>query len=297
MISTGIGLIVFSLGLYVRIFAPKEPVRNSFFYLSISLSCWMFFLGQRPNLALEYRYLIINWTLLPIVFSPYLLHEAVCFLLKIRQNRLLKKFEYAINFMLLLYFLFVILSGNVVHIRNPENFSYSPTWNYHLIIGYCCFYILISCMKAFLSIFKSRGDDRVKAFLLFSGMVISFFVSIFFVYILPLFGYFLAPNAAFGIVISLIFGAIAILHYDAFSIRENILDGNSIPILTRFSSSFFLVLFRILDPSEYSMRLLISKANVVLGVVSKNHELAMRTDLETLERAEMVAGVYYDRLK
>ncbi|MBM9578885.1 hypothetical protein JWG45_17200 [Leptospira sp. 201903070] len=297
MISTGIGIFAFSLGLYVRIFAPKGLVRNYFFYLTISLSLWMLFLGQRGSFGLEYRNILINWTLLPIIFAPYLLHEVVSSLLEIRRSSIFRKFEYTSNFILLLYFSIVILSCNVVKIREPEVFSYTPTWNYHLIIGYCCFYILISCFKAFFSIFKSRGDERVKAFLLFSGIIISLTVSLVFVYILPLIGYFLASKSAFGIIIASAFWTIAILHYDAFSIRENILEGNPIPILTRLSSSFFLVLFRILDPNEYYMKLLISKANVVLNVTSKNHELAMRTDLEKFERAEMVAGIYQNRIK
>ncbi|PKA05181.1 LIC10906 family membrane protein, partial [Leptospira ellisii] len=294
---TCIGIFVFSLGLYIRIFAPKESVRNYFFYLTISLSLWMLFLGQRAFFEFEFRNILINWTLLPIIFAPYLLHEVVSSLLRIKRNSKYRKFEYYINLTFLSYFSIVILGCKAVEIREPGNFSYTPTWNYHLIIGYCCFYILISCIKALISIFKSRADERVKAFLLFSGIIISLSVSMIFVYILPLLGYFLASKSAFGIIIASTLWTIAILHYDAFSIRESILEGNSIPILTRLSSSFFLALFRILDPSEYYMRLLISKANVVLNVASKNHELAMQTDLEKFERAEIVAGIYQNRIK
>ncbi|ULH29258.1 LIC10906 family membrane protein [Leptospira weilii] len=297
MVATGLGVFIFSLGLYVRIFAPKEPVRNYFFYLTISLSSWMFFLGQRGSFGPEHRNILINWTLLPIIFAPYLLHEIVSSLLKINQGSIFKKFEYRINLILLLYFLIVILRCDVVKIREPESFSYSPTWNYHLIIGYCCFYIFISCVKAFISVFKSRGDERVKAFLLFSGIVISLSVSLIFVYILPLLGFFLASKSAFGIIISSTFWAIAILHYDAFEIREYILDGKKLPFLNRISSFLVLGLFRLLDPNEYYMRLLISKANVVLNVASKNHELAMQMDLEKFERAEIVAGIFQNRIK
>lgn len=199
--------------------------------------------------------------------------------------------------MLLFYFSIVILGCRAVEIRDPEKFSYSPTWNYHLIIGYCSFYVLISCFKTFISIFKNHADERVKAFLLFSGIMISLSVSLLFVYILPLLGYFFASKSAFGIIVSSVLWVIAILHYDAFRIRESILEGNSIPLLTRLSSSFFLALFRILDPNEYRMRLLISKANLVLNVASKNHELAMKTDLEKFERAEIVADIFRNRIR
>ncbi|XDD52049.1 histidine kinase N-terminal 7TM domain-containing protein [Leptospira sp. WS92.C1] len=294
--NVSIGFFLLYLGVYVFKMPPgANRAQKYFFWLCFALSLWMFGLGFRSLLPLEIRGIVLNWILIPVLFLPSLLDAVIS---SIKGDKLrFTRTRFFLNFLFLPYLLFVTSIGSAVKIQDHIQFSYLPTFNYHLIILYCGIYISISCVSIVRIMIRERGDKRVRAFLLLSGTLIALIVSVLCVYVFPLLGFFYASRTAFGLLPFSILWAVAILHYDAFEIRERILDGKELPFLNRISSLLVLGLFRILDPSEYSMRLLISKANVVLGVVSKNHELAMRTDLETLERAEMVAGVYYDRLK
>ncbi|AXR61950.1 hypothetical protein DQM68_15990 [Leptospira mayottensis] len=126
-------------------------------------------------------------------------------------------------------------------------------------------------------------------------------VSLIFVYILPLHGYFFASNSAFGILISSLFWAVAILHYDAFEIREHIIEGeNRLPLLNRISSFLMLKLFQILDSEEYNNRIVLSKANVILNVTSVFDDLKSREEAKRLnakERAEVLARIFYRRIQ
>ncbi|EMO67700.1 putative membrane protein [Leptospira kirschneri str. 200803703] len=301
MIETGIGLFVFSLGCYVWIFASNKPVRNSFFLLTISLAVWLFCLGLRVYAPTEYRSILVNWTLIPVIFTPYFLHSLVSYLFTPHKKLKEMSWKSIVNIVVLVYLMISILNCNVVHLTKPEIFAYTPTWIYHLLIGYCSFYVLISSIQVLILIFQKRGDDRVRSFLFFSGIIIALFISLIFVYILPLHGYFLASNSAFGIMISSLFWAVAILHYDAFEIREYIIEGDShLPLLNRISSIPMLKLFQILDPEEYCNKIVLSKTNVILNVTSVFDELKSREEakkLNTKERAELLARIFNRRIR
>ncbi|EMO28356.1 LIC10906 family membrane protein [Leptospira noguchii] len=301
MIETGIGLFVFSLGCYVWIFASNKPVRNSFFLLTISLSVWLLCLGLRVYAPNEYRSILVNWTLIPVIFTPYFLHSLISYLFVPHKKSNEMSWKSIGNIIVLVYLMISILNCKVVHLTEPDIFAYTPTWIYHLLIGYCSFYILFSSIQVLIVIFQKRGDDRVRSFLFFSGIIISLFVSLIFVYILPLHGYFLASNSAFGIMISSLLWAVAILHYDAFEIREHIIEGDShLPLLNRISSVPILKLFQILDPEEYCNRIVLSKTNVILNVTTVFDELKNREEakkLNTKERAELLARIFNRRIR
>ncbi|WP_061250037.1 LIC10906 family membrane protein [Leptospira alstonii] len=301
MIGTGIGLFVFSLGCYVWIFAPNKPVRNHFFLLTFSLSVWMFCLGLRGYIPLEFRSIAVNWTLLPVIFSPYFLYSLVSSLFVLHKEDKFKNWKSTINALFLVYWVISILSCNVVILKEPEIYSYTPTWNYHLLIGYCSIYTLISSAKVLILIFQNRGDGRVRAFLFFSGIVTSLSVSLIFVYVLPLRGYYFASNSAFGVMIASLLWAVAILHYDAFEIREHILEGEQpLPLLNRIASIPILKLFWFLDREEYYSRIISSKANVIQNVTHIHHELLWREEASSLnakERAELLARIFSKRIR
>ncbi len=88
---------------------------------------------------------------------------------------------------------------------------------------------------------RRSGDERIRSFLMLTGLVIALSVSIIFVYILPLMGLFKAYYSALGLLPFAIFGAVAILHYDAFKIRELVMNGSSLPLLNRvfFNRCFY----------------------------------------------------------
>ncbi|EMN00706.1 LIC10906 family membrane protein [Leptospira noguchii] len=283
MIEVGTGLFVISLGFYVWIFASNKPVRNSFFLLTISLSVWLLCLGLRVYAPNEYKSILVNWTLIPVLFTPYFLHSLTSYLFAPYKKSNEMSWKSIGNIIVLVYLMISILNCKVVHLTEPDIFAYTPTWIYHLLIGYCSFYILFSSIQVLIVIFQKRGDDRVRSFLFFSGIIISLFVSLIFVYILPLHGYFLASNSAFGIMISSLLGAVAILHYDAFEIREHIIEGDShLPLLNRISSVPILKLFQILDPEEYCNRIVLSKTNVILNVTTVFDELKNREEAKKL---------------
>lgn len=101
--------------------------------------------------------------------------------------------------------------------------------------------------------------------------------------------------------ISSLLWAVAILHYDAFEIREHIIDGDSRPLFLNWIFSVpILKLFQILDPEEYCDRIVLSKTNVILNVTTvfdelKNREEAQR--LSTKERAELLARIFNRRIR
>ncbi len=101
--------------------------------------------------------------------------------------------------------------------------------------------------------------------------------------------------------ISSLFWAVAILHYDAFEIREHIIEGDShLPLLNRISSIPMLKLFQILDPEEYCNKIVLSKTNVILNVTSVFDELKSREEakkLNTKERAELLARIFNRRIR
>ncbi|EMN43710.1 LIC10906 family membrane protein [Leptospira weilii] len=298
-LNIAIGIFLYLLGRYVNNIIPRKEVQKNFFLLCISLSLWMFCLGLRHFLPLEFRELALNWTLIPIIFTPYLLYKIVQSVFYKNENP--SKLSQGINIGILLYLLSFTVSNNAVKIQNQELFSYIPTIHYHFIIGYITIYIVYSCFLMLIAIFKFQGDLRVRAFLFFTGTLIALVFSILCVYIFPLLGYFYASKSILGFLPFSIIWAIAILHYDAFEIREHIIEEElSLPFLNRISSLPILKLFQILDPEEYCSRIILSKTNVVLKITSINSDLLNRENSKSLnnkDRAEVLARIFFQRIR
>lgn len=289
-----VAIFLLSIGFYVKRAGKSREAQKQFFLLCTALAAWMFFHGLRILLPEEFREIALNWTLIPILFVPRILHKIVNLMFDSSEN--LKEYQ-LYHSIVLVYLLSCAFFCNAISIRDTSKFTYMYNYSYHLINAYALLYISYSCYLMFRSIFRSKGDLRIRAFLFSSGSIMALIFTITCTWVLPYFGLYWASRSVFGFLPFALFWSIAILHYDAFEIREHILDGKKLPFLNRISSFLVLGLFRILDPNEYYMRLLISKANVVLNVASKNHELAMQMDLEKFERAEMVAGFYQNRIK
>ncbi|EQA62784.1 MULTISPECIES: LIC10906 family membrane protein [Leptospira] len=299
-----VAIFLLSIGFYVQRAGNGKGAQKQFFLLCTALAVWMFCHGFRVLLPEELREIALNWTLIPILFVPRILHKIVNLMFDSSKNR--KEFQ-PFHWVVLVYLLSCAFFCNAISIIDTSKFTYVYNYSYHLINAYALLYISYSCYLMFRSIFRSKGDLRIRAFLFSCGSIIALVFTIACTWILPYYGLYWASKSVFGFLPFALFWSIAILHsdekdphwksYDAFKIREYILDGKKLPFLNRISSFFVLGLFKILDPNEYSMRLLISKANVVLNVASKNHELAMQMDLEKFERAEIVAGIFQNRIK
>ncbi|EMO61331.1 hypothetical protein LEP1GSC133_0759 [Leptospira borgpetersenii serovar Pomona str. 200901868] len=146
--------------------------------------------------------------------------------------------------------------------------------------------------------FKKRGDERIRSFLMLSGILIALLFAIIFCYILPLNNIFLGVYSAFGLLIFAILWSVAILHYDAFEIRELVIEGAPTPILSRIFSFCVLGLYRIMDGHGYHLKLIASKALVTMNIADKHFDLAIRyPTLERLERAKLVADIYNRRIR
>lgn len=287
----------FVLGIYVfrKSDIEQRKVRLYFLILSFCLSIWVFGSGLRNFLPAGLLKSAPNWILLSTVLVPITLHELVCFLIKEKYKP--SKTRQIIELIILGFLFHSGLHSNLIAVSETSISVYKPLPAYHVLISYSILYVGRSIYLLIQRTMKSKGMIRLQSFVLMLGVASALSVAILFVYILPMAGVYKGYLAAFGVLSWVFCWSVAILHYDAFEIREQILDGKKLPFLNRISSLPVLTLFRILDPNEYSMRLLVSKANVVLNVASKNHELAMRTDLEKYERAEMVAGIYQNRIK
>ncbi|EQA79703.1 hypothetical protein LEP1GSC193_0316 [Leptospira alstonii serovar Pingchang str. 80-412] len=233
----------------------------------------------------------MNWTLIPILFTPYLFYALVRSLFE--DHFAPSRWNLFINLIALCYLIFTAATGSVAEIQDRSIFSYRPTYNYHLSIVYCGIYISFSFIILVKKAFQNRGDLRVRAFLISVGTFIAFSVSILCVYILPLCGYFYAPKAAFGLLLAFIFGAVAILHYDAFEIKEKILEGEKLPLINRIFSLPVLGLYNLLDSPQYGFKLLNSKSMVTLGILTENYKLQKSTDFDV----EDISGIIADRFK
>ncbi|TGK10387.1 LIC10906 family membrane protein [Leptospira stimsonii] len=294
--NVAIGCFLMGLGWYVRRITPAKDIQKKFFWLCFFLSTWMFFHGFRVLLSDEYRELALNWTLLPILCVPFCLFGIVTSLFTPEKNiqNLQNK---TINYGILIYLLGSAFFCNAVEIKDPEKFSYKPTINYHLIIAYCAFFIAYSCYIMVSSVFRRRGDLRVRAFLLALGTVLALIVSIICVYVLPLLGFFYASKSAFGFVPFSLLWAIAILHYDVFEIRERKLEGDYLPFLSRLSTGFMLSLYHVLDPIGYNLRLEDSKLNVTIGMLFDDYYLRKSKNLNPSIRAKKITERFGHRIK
>ncbi|EMP00610.1 LIC10906 family membrane protein [Leptospira santarosai] len=296
LLTITISLFILCFGIYVYRIDPKKRIQTYFLLLCTALALWMGGLGLRIIFPLAYREIFLNWILFPVVYIPFFLDLVVCSLMR-------KKFKFNFYrvvavFVILPTFSLISLLGAFVKLNDPIRYTYSPYINYHLFI----FYIIVSVAHSTFSLgrvmVRGSGDERIRSFLMLTGLVIALSVSITFVYILPLRGLFKAYYSALGLLPFAIFGAVSILHYDAFKIRELVMNGSSLPLLNRVFSIVVLSLYRLMDRNGYKIKLILSKANVTSNIVDKHYELAARYPfLEKMERDEIVANIYRKRIR
>ncbi|UOG62604.1 LIC10906 family membrane protein [Leptospira noguchii] len=296
LLTIGIGLFILYFGVYVYRIFPRKKIQIYFLLLCVTLSLWMGGLGFRSYFPLTYREIFLNWILFPVVYIPFFLDLVVCSLIR---KRFKFNFYRVISvFVILPTFSVISLLGAFVKLNDPIRYFYSPNLNYHLFI----FYIIVSVVQSTFSLgrvmVRRSGDERIRSFLMLTGLLIALSVSIIFVYILPLSGLFKASYSALGLLPFTVLWAVAILHYDAFKIRELVMNGNSLPLLNRIFSIVVLSLYRLMDRNGYKLKLILSKANVTLNIVDKHYEIAVRyPSLEKMERAEIVANIYRNRIR
>ncbi|TGM99697.1 LIC10906 family membrane protein [Leptospira yasudae] len=296
ILTAAIGLFLLYLGIYVYRINPRKKVQRYFLYLCIMVFLWMTGLSIRSIIPIANRESFLNLILFPVIFIPLFLD----FVVNSLTNRFIHFNLYRIVLVCVIIPLFslISLSGSFVRIEDPILYKYTPTLNYHIIIAYCVVSILVSALNLGRFMIRRHGDERIRSFLMLIGIIIALPVSITFVYVLPLRGSFLAAYSAFGLLPFAILWAVAILHYDAFKIREIVMVGGRLPLLSRLFSFAILGLYRLIDGHDYEIKLLLSKAHVTLNIVNKHYELTLRhPSLEKMERAKLVASVFNKRIR
>lgn len=296
MITSITGFFILYLGIYVYHIHPRAKIQKHFLFLCVMLCSWMVGYGMRLSVPSEYREIYSNWILLPIPFIPLFLEMVVYSIAKIKYS--MNTYQTIMIFVLLPTFSIISFCGGYARIDDMSGYSFVPLFNYHLLTIFCFISVIKISFDLGFIMFKKRGDERIRSFLMLSGILIALLFAIIFCYILPLNNIFLGVYSAFGLLIFAILWSVAILHYDAFEIRELVIEGAPTPILSRIFSFCVLGLYRIMDGHGYHLKLIASKALVTMNIADKHFDLAIRyPTLERLERAKLVADIYNRRIR
>uniref|UniRef100_UPI000773D8C3 LIC10906 family membrane protein n=1 Tax=Leptospira alstonii TaxID=28452 RepID=UPI000773D8C3 len=242
---------VLFLGIYViRLGHRKNPkIPKYFFGLSLSISLWTFLSGIRYILPTEIYAIAPSMTLLPVIFVPFLLNQLIMNLIQadFKQKKIIVLFHAAI----LVYLFLSCVSFNMIEMIDYQTSSYKPLLAYHTLITYSFGSVGFSIFLILKKTITSSGSERVQFTLLGLGVLISLSTTILLVYILPTFGIFKGYFIPMGFIPSSFLWAVAILQYDVFETKAAMLSGGKVPYLNRITLSFYLTLFRHLDPNEF----------------------------------------------
>ncbi|EMJ92697.1 LIC10906 family membrane protein [Leptospira alstonii] len=296
MITYVAGFFILYLGIYVFRIPPRARVQKYFLGLCLMLSGWMIGFGMRMQVPIGIREIFANWILLPIPFISLFLDLVVCSI--IGKKFKLNLYRTILIYILLPTFSLISLFGGYAKINGMSDYSFSPLFNYHLLMMFGFLSVIKSSLELGNAMIKKRGDKRIRSFLMLSGILISLLTILIFNYVLPLRSIFLGSYSAFGLLIFAILWSVAILHYDAFEIRELVMEGSSLPFLSRIFSFGVLGLYRIIDNHGYQLKLIASKANVTLNIVDTHYDVTIRhPSIDKAKRAEIVASIFSRRIR
>lgn len=128
-----VSFFVFWLGIYVyRNSIQSESTQKWFLLFALSLGAWVFILGARNVVMLEWREFLHELTLIPILFTPYLFFRFVKSIFNFDYK--LSRVGFAINTALITYFLYCAITHQFVQLLDTVNFAYTPTYKYHYIV-------------------------------------------------------------------------------------------------------------------------------------------------------------------
>ncbi|EPG72431.1 putative membrane protein [Leptospira fainei serovar Hurstbridge str. BUT 6] len=284
--------ILFSLffGVYVFKISPTSDLNRRFLTLCILISLWIGCFLIRDFLPLGIRPFAFDWMLLPSIFIPSTLNSIVRKLKgEVADTLLIQKAGSVAHVFLLGYFVYCAVFCKFSVLIDSYNFYYRPTFNYHLLLIYATTILGLSILNLGNRIRISKGLMRVRMILLLSGISVSLFFALVFIYLLPLFQIFYVHLVSIGIILFLFLWAIAILHYDAFAIKDQLLSGKKIPFLIRASLPAVLLLYHLADPRDYDKKLLDTRSQIASSLIEFNYELVARTSLEGDEKSRVIA--------
>ncbi|EMK02892.1 hypothetical protein LEP1GSC166_1855 [Leptospira kirschneri] len=244
-----VSFFVFWLGIYVyRNSIQSESSQKWFLLFALSLGAWVFILGARNVVMLEWREFLHELTLIPVLFTPYLFFRFVKSIFN--SDYKLSRVGLVTNTALILYFLYQAVTCQFVEFLDGDKFSYRPTYKYHIFIIYCATYFIGSLVVLWLDMLRYR-QHKIQAILITIGTLIAVSICVLFVYVLPLHGIFLAPFASIGVAIAGLFFAAAALIGNALITNANIESGDPVPRFSRTVVLLVVVIYKYVDPIEF----------------------------------------------
>ncbi|TGK06325.1 hypothetical protein EHO60_14870 [Leptospira fletcheri] len=278
-------IFVLYLGIHVFRMVPKKPVQKYFLLLCICFSLWGFLFSFRGLLPLELKNLALNITVIPVLFAPYLFYRIVWF---ITEKEGEPKTSLYVSSAIVLYLVGAALSSKMGVLTNPETFEAKGFLNYHLANAYCVLFSLRSMILLSKSSYEGSGMVKVRSALLLAGCLLGIWISIGFVYILPFFGLNKSYLASTGSVIFALSWSVAIIHFDAFQVRERVLEGSGIPILKRITLGLVMQVYRILDPIGYNLNLQMSHEKFISDLLDHSNYLLSIPGSRKSERTKIL---------
>ncbi|EMN63259.1 hypothetical protein FH593_13425 [Leptospira interrogans] len=290
LLCFGASIFVLFLGIYVYILPGRKKVQKHFLYLSGCFSVWILFFVIRQSVSYEYRHYALDWMLIPTIFFSILLDRIISLISNPEHK--ISKWKIGSISILVIYFLWAAVTCSYSILIDHINFKYISTIHYHILMSYQIGFVSFSISKLVKYIYSYSGVQRVRFTLMAIGVFTILSFAIIFLYILPLLGIFYGPLSAIGVLISVILWAIAVLQYNAFEIKYAMFARQPVPILNRISLSFFLLLFKILDPAEFRKSNFLYKRFLSIRILYTDIQLREKTDLDFFQRAEAVARRY-----
>ncbi|TGM60295.1 LIC10906 family membrane protein [Leptospira adleri] len=272
----------FFFGFYVFRLRPRQSTQTIFFILNLLLSLWMMIQVARGFLPLSYRNLALNITFLPISFAPFTLF--VLFKKIENKDQPIPTWAKLIHFFGSICIVYTCLSQRMATVKDPENFIFDLNLNYHLLVIYLSFWMLLAIITVTRTMLLKRGDFKVRLFLVLLGAALVLPITTAFVYFLPLIGIYKPHLSSIGLIFASILWAVAILHYDAFKIKAEVLKGGNVPLLNRVASVGFLKLLEKLDPMRFVQKSSHEKEEITKQILIQDYTLAEKTGELSLEK-------------
>ncbi|KXZ32755.1 LIC10906 family membrane protein [Leptospira santarosai] len=289
------GFLHLSFGIYVFSLKPRQKLQTLFLLLNVCMALWLCIQGLRGLFPIEYRNFGLNITFLPMSVGTF-----ISYLLCKRMENVGQKIPVWILTLSIVgfsYFTWASFSQKMVVLENPDTFVFDFSLNYHLIVYFSTFWVLLSTWIILRKMLLKRGNDRVRLFFILLGSTSGLPITLIFIYFLPFLGIYKAYLSSLGLSICSVCWAVAILHYDAFKIKASLIQGQEIPFINRVASKPFLKLMGKLDPMRFVQKSSKEKEEITKQILIQDFHLAESTgEISIDKRARILSkrfGKYF----
>ncbi|WP_036041737.1 LIC10906 family membrane protein [Leptospira alstonii] len=289
------GFLHLFFGIYVFSLKPRQKLQTLFLFLNICMALWLCIQGLRGQFPPEYRNFGLNITFLPMSMATFILY-LLCKKMENGSQKIPIQ-SLVLGIIGFSYFTWASFSQKMVVLGDPNTFVFDLSLNYHLIIGFSSFWVLLSFVAILKKMRLKRGNDKVRLFLILLGSLFAMPVTLTFIYLLPFLGVYKAYLSSLGLSIGSLCWAVAILHYDAFEIKASLIQGQRISMINRLASRPFLKLMGKLDPMRFVQKSSKAKEEITKQILIQDFYLAENTgEISVDERAKILSrrfGKYF----